>query len=925
MTKLTHKNNPIHKTPNELLYEHTNITPILKRIGRVLLQTVCMLKDGELAKYKYLGTMLESETILTFIPVTICFDLCTGYNEGIISQWYHFLIISMRYIIGGIIVGVIMGKCTAVLMCWLYNEPLGALSVSIGMTFLTYYLCVFVLSFSGILAVVCVVCFIAVEKHRFSSEVDCCIFSFWGTLNYIIEIAIIMNCTTEIVVHISKIFDIREVYGTIITYFAANITRFFSFLLLGLLLNRLSYDVNLRCLMVLGWSGVKGNMNLLLILLLLTDEHTNVMAQEFILEVMVFTFLSLCINSTSMKMTLKLIGLSELSTARRTNMNNCMKFIMEKRICIINILKLNRYLSDANWSLVRLETIMKHPYKLKVTDDVDEDDEFMWNSRNMICPDCLKEVPLEISEKEMEEMLKDAQVKILKAKKVSVIKQYEKGTINKNCLQVLANSLEIMIESNPKSNSLELRGFLRQNAVVNCCDEIIDIISQLIEVRLIRDILLKQVHDEKHTLIKEMEQVQKERPWIAITVKTKQAIRTTLNAMEEALNELKFSGFVDNIEYALIYKEIFEKQKVLRNMKFVQPSPPKVIFNEVPWMAEDAEIIEFLYNHVQTVSWDVGEIVCKDGNFSAGVYIVVTGLLRLKYTPKDQTLEKSHDFGKIPIIDYLSTLKFDTKLDDNIMSGNSIGELSVLTGRPYDCTIVTDSPSQAYLLTSEVIKEAMKINSDPVKGLEARMWKCTTINLAVAVLMDIPLYQSFTQEQIKFKLERAFMPNLRCYKMFIITEMMDDIILLEGVASDYNSGDLFVAPMLIPRTIQKLILPRSSYLTLEEPVETRLLIIPMGDAKEYEIMEYEEEIAELVSVVSSSCLLHASQDQPKKKKKSKRRIHKDSRMLTKESDESLYQSSNVKFEILDDVKMSFRISSANSKLKKERENSWWIN
>lgn len=36
--------------------------------------------------------------------------------------------------------------------------------------------------------------------------------------------------------------------------------------------------------------------------------------------------------------------------------------------------------------------------------------------------------------------------------------------------------------------------------------------------------------------------IQKDRPWIAITVKTKQAIRATINSMLDAVNELKVSG-----------------------------------------------------------------------------------------------------------------------------------------------------------------------------------------------------------------------------------------------------------------------------------------------------------------------------------------------------------------------------------------------
>ena len=67
-------------------------------------------------------------------------------------------------------------------------------------------------------------------------------------------------------------------------------------------------------------------------------------------------------------------------------------------------------------------------------------------------------------------------------------------------------------------------------------------------------------------------------------------------------------------------------------------------------------------------------------------------------------------------------------------------------------------------------------------------------------------------------------------------------------------------------------------MNIDESLETRLLIIPMGEAKEYEIMDYEEEIAELCTNPSSSCILHNISDLPYTKTKRvrpKRRRHTD--------------------------------------------------
>lgn len=49
------------------------------------------------------------------------------------------------------------------------------------------------------------------------------------------------------------------------------------------------------------------------------------------------------------------------------------------------------------------------------------------------------------------------------------------------------------------------------------------------------------------------------------------------------------------------------------------------------------------------------------------------------------------------------------------------------------------------------------------------------------------------------------------------------------------------------RTVQKLILPKSSSINFVTNTETKLLIIPTRDAEDYEIMEKGEEMSEMVS------------------------------------------------------------------------------
>lgn len=377
-------------------------------------------------------------------------------------------------------------------------------------------------------------------------------------------------------------------------------------------------------------------------------------------------------------------------------------------------------------------------------------------------------------------------------------------------------------------------------AVLNSADEILDSLPTLIELKIIRDLYRKSINAEKTILMQKMAIVQKERPWIAITVRTKQAIRTTLTALEDSLNEYKVTGVIDNIEYTFIYDEIFIKQKILRGIKFIQTTSPKTIFKEVIWMSDDESVVDSLLQKAHLIKLEPDEVIVKHGRHYLGIYIVVAGVLRLKYKPPKDFV--TSPLGCIPIVDNLNTTRFDTAFEDDLVVGNTLGELGMLTNRPSDCRIHAVSSSSVYFLSAEVIKNAMLSDNNPINGLASRMWKSSVIHLAIAILMEFPLHVSYTTQQIKLHLERAFVPNLCGRSVFNVTDMMDNVVLIEGVVADYTTQELFVAPLLIPRTLQKL--------SLSETIQTRLLIIPNADAQEADFIKQLEDTAEEGEVIS---------------------------------------------------------------------------
>lgn len=98
------------------------------------------------------------------------------------------------------------------------------------------------------------------------------------------------------------------------------------------------------------------------------------------------------------------------------------------------------------------------------------------------------------------------------------------------------------------------------------------------------------------------------------------------------------------------------------------------------------------------------------------VFFTLVGLFKVTYNPHKEILDRLAEYGELPVVDYISSPRFEDKIVDYIVSGNCVGELAVLTGRPYCSTVVADTPSQAYILSIDVMKQAMERSPDPTSG-----------------------------------------------------------------------------------------------------------------------------------------------------------------------------------------------------------------
>ncbi|KAJ8710687.1 hypothetical protein PYW08_009202 [Mythimna loreyi] len=1007
------------------------------------LEVVKQLKS--MSKGKYISVLLLGEGLLGDVTVMIEFTAVFGYTAGALTEAAEITLFLFRYAGGGLLLGIVMGKITDTLLSITYYDVLCAVTVTLAGAFLTYYIGEKFLYVSGLLGTVITGVLVSNKKSTIAGDVEHVVNNFWMILGHAANTLVFTMIGVVIFEKVSDVISVRQVSLIFVTYTTVYCSRLMVYAAMTPLLRHIGYGMTWQHCMACVWGGLRGPLSLCLALIMLQTPAVSDAGEIFIIQTAGLVILSLLINATSMTRVLKILGLAEISLAKKANMTNCVKRIMMTRDRCISMLKMDKFLADANWDLVQAGTTIKHPYQLQMSGrDEDSDDDTYMGYHYTTCPDCEREIPNEPTKKEFAEMTKEANQRVLKALKISYWRQYEHGKISKDGVRMLVQAVEVAADSDdgrvnldqlgalwkPKTHAVWLRrklvnmmtpeaanaqvprqkwrqhcyrlisnmwfdGFIYfmilcntpvilcevalqmpvtnsimltirvlnfffyivyvMEMVIKMCalgfcgyfkshwnkldffiivmatsdlvldvidaftswnkwssvnssfitatkllrmlrflrlcklarvsvpkimayiDRMIDIqlafgydvgkgfvtgaqevctlLPQLVDNKQIYDNLTTKLDSDRLAVTRQLGLLQRDRPWTAITVKTRQATTSTLNIMILDAMQLKEEGFLDEMEYKLLLNAIQEKIQLCRHKgSLVAPSSPETQLRAVSWLQGNERIADFFLEHSEILNFNINDILISRGDEPKGLYILVSGLLEATYLPPDDEIDEA-----IPNYEFMTDLKFGEPSQDYIVSGNAVGVLGVLTNRPYSYTVRCDSAVQAYYITLPVIKEAFNLAPHPIMGLEASMWREIGIKLSMMVLPNVPAYHGWPIERLSMRLEHAFVPCLKAFKVFVVNELMEDIVLLDGVCQDMATREVFQPPAYIPRTAHRLIFPKSSQLMVTGNCpETKLLIVPSKDTDELDIMEDElDDIqCELVSNVSSRCLYH---------------------------------------------------------------------
>ncbi|XP_078670954.1 sperm-specific sodium:proton exchanger-like isoform X2 [Branchiostoma floridae x Branchiostoma belcheri] len=376
-------------------------------------------------------------------------------------------------------------------------------------------------------------------------------------------------------------------------------------------------------------------------------------------------------------------------------------------------------------------------------------------------------------------------------------------------------------------------------------EEVMKLIPTIIDNKAIARELRQKSDISRRAVIRELGLLQRDHPGIAVSVKTRQSMRAVLNHSRDTIREMQGGGLLDETEAKKLEMVVEIKMKQLaRAPPSIPPPNPEQLLRHISWLEGNAELTEFMKARAKLLFHDFGSTLCKQGEQPRGLFLIVSGMVKLRGAAVKYT-------------DYETQHSMDDDLDvyeDYLTSGNIIGEIGILNKQPRSTSVSCETSVQTYYISAEDMDMAFDLFSSSF--LKARIWRVVAIRISTPLLLKTLAYQGWTHDKVRLRLETGYMPtNLVDRRSFEIDHTMDDVILVQGQAGSPHTGEEFVAPCIIPRTVHKLVLN-----TEEGVLPPQLLVVPNKEVIIEEDTKRRNSIYGLTpSRESSLCLQHAAQ------------------------------------------------------------------
>ncbi|KAI3386910.1 hypothetical protein SNEBB_004258 [Seison nebaliae] len=312
-----------------------------------------------------LAVTLEGESLLNDGVVIVCFGILKSIYLGLdLNGGYAFLDVLFT-LFGGIFLGYVTGRIEVKLLTDMFNDPLSELTVTLATPYILYWICES-FSISGVIA--CVILGLVMNNNKtcISPKVEHFAKEFWELLAYFANTMIFTLLGMLVIKNfLEKKPEVAQYFQMLLTVIMCLVSRTLMFVVFELMCSLWKKNMNWKDIVVCIWGGLRGAVSLSLALSIYKNENFGDLRDIILLHTSAVVLLTVSFNAITMERLLIGLGYQAVPPTKILSMNNAVAHLRQTRDKMVANLKRDRFLANANWSIVEEYCRLHSPYRVK--------------------------------------------------------------------------------------------------------------------------------------------------------------------------------------------------------------------------------------------------------------------------------------------------------------------------------------------------------------------------------------------------------------------------------------------------------------------------------------------------------------------------------------------------------------------------------
>ncbi|CAF2067804.1 unnamed protein product [Rotaria magnacalcarata] len=302
-----------------------------------------------------LASLIDSSSLLNdgsaFVIFLIFYNIVIGDHSA-----KKIIVDIVKYSIGGPAFGLACGIISVIILNRINNELEVEITFTFGLAYLIFYVADAELGVSAVLALVTMGLYMSKYKYCISNNVQSSMASAWRLATFFINI-LIFTVTGIILarsfIGTSTTITTKDFGFSIVLYIMIHIGRIITVVILHPFMKWTGVYLSWKDCVVLIWSGLRGSMALILVLIISLDTSIDpVIRDRFLFHVSMIVLLTLVINGTSSKFVVKLLGLHHGTKESETILLQALEHIRRQTTWKLSTLKRDEKCADVDWKVL---------------------------------------------------------------------------------------------------------------------------------------------------------------------------------------------------------------------------------------------------------------------------------------------------------------------------------------------------------------------------------------------------------------------------------------------------------------------------------------------------------------------------------------------------------------------------------------------